>query len=185
LYCCVQVGEHRIDLCCCFLTYKVAALFFPLAALGPRKIQQPLLSLPFHTYLPIAFPLQTSPRHVAVRLDILDQTFLAHIVILGPDEAQNQQVERRAVEVSGKGVQDVDLNAAFGVFVEGVEADRKNGFVDVAAGGGGGGGRRWRGGRGVARWKFEADEAVVNTRGEVGVGGQAGGRDVGSWDAEL
>ena len=37
----------------------------------------------------------------------------------------------------------------------------------------------------MARWKSEADEAVVDARGEVGVGRQAGGRDVGSWDAEL
>jgi hypothetical protein len=39
-------------------------------------------------------------------------------------------------------VQDVDFNAAHGVFVEGIEADREDGFVDVA--GGGGSGRRRR-----------------------------------------
>jgi hypothetical protein len=37
----------------------------------------------------------------------------------------------------------------------------------------------------VARWKLEADETVVSTRGEVGVSRQAGGRDVGGWNAEL
>ena len=37
----------------------------------------------------------------------------------------------------------------------------------------------------MARWKLEADETVVSTRGEIGVSGQAGGRDVGGWDAEL
>ena len=37
----------------------------------------------------------------------------------------------------------------------------------------------------MATRKSEADEAVVGTRGEVGVDRQAGGRDVGSWDAEL
>jgi len=37
----------------------------------------------------------------------------------------------------------------------------------------------------VARWKLETDETVVGTRGEIGVSGQAGGRDVGGWDAEL
>jgi hypothetical protein len=120
------------------------SILFPHTALDPREIQQPLLPLLLQTYLPIAFPLQTSPRHVAVRLDILDQTLLAHVVVLGPDEAQNQQVERRAVEVSGKGVQDVDFNAALGVFVEGIEADREDGFVDVV--GGGSGRRRRRGG---------------------------------------
>lgn len=116
------------------------SILFPHTALDPREIQQPLLPL-LQTYPPIAFPLQTSPRHVAVRLDILDQTLLTHVVVLGPDEAQNQQIERRAVEVSGKGVQDVDFNAALGVFVEGIEADREDGFVDVV-----GGRRRRRGG---------------------------------------
>jgi hypothetical protein len=101
----------------------------------PREIQQPLFPLPLQTYyLPIAFPLQTLPRHVAVCLDILDQTLLAHVVVLGPDEAQNQQVEWHAVEVGGEGVQDVDLNTPLGVFVEGIEADGEDGFVDVAGG---------------------------------------------------
>ena len=36
----------------------------------------------------------------------------------------------------------MDLNAAHGVFVEGIEADREDGFVDVA--GGISGGRRRR-----------------------------------------
>jgi hypothetical protein len=118
----------------------ISTIFAP-AAPHPREIQQPLLLLPLQTYLPIAFPLQTLPRHVAVHLDILDQTLLAHVVVLGPDEAQNQQVERHAVEVGGEGVQDVDLDAAHGVFVERIEADREDGFVGVA---GGSSGRRRR-----------------------------------------
>ena len=112
----------------------ISTIFLP-AALDPREIQQPLL-FPFQTYPPIAFPLQTSPRHIAVRLDILDQALLAHVVVFRPDEAQNQQVERRAIEVSGKRVQDVNLNAALRVFVEGIIADREDCFIDVAAGSG-------------------------------------------------
>ena len=123
----------------------ISTIFFAPAAPHPREIQQPLLPLSLQTYPSIAFPLQTLPRHVAVCLDILDQTLLAHIVVLGPDEAQNQQVERHAVEVGGEGVEDVDLNAAHGVFVEGIEADREDGFVDVA---GGSSGRRRR-----RRWR--------------------------------
>lgn len=109
----------------------ISTIFLP-AALDPREIQQPLL-FPFQTYPPIAFPLQTSPRHVAVRLDILDQALLAHVIVFRPDEAQNQQVERCAIEVSGKGVQDVNLNAALRVFVEGIIAYREDCFIDVAA----------------------------------------------------
>jgi hypothetical protein len=92
--------------------------------LHPREIQQPLPPLPFQPYPVIRLPLQTLPRNIAVRLDILDQALLAHVVVLGPDEAQDQQVQRRAVEVGGEGVQDVNLDATHGVLVEGVEADR-------------------------------------------------------------
>src|SRR2546421_1296578 len=82
-------------------TMLISTIFAPRAS-HPREIQQPLLPFPLQTYPPIAFPLQTLPRHVAVRLDILDQTLLTHVVVLGPDEAQNQQVERYAVEVGGE-----------------------------------------------------------------------------------
>lgn len=137
----------------------------------PRKIQQPLLALPVHPDPPIGLPRQTLPRHVAVRLDVLDETVLAHVVVLGPDEAEDEQVERGGVEVGREGVQDVDLDAAHGVFVERVVADGQDGVVDV--------GRRCRcrrrrgrcGGRGgVVGRELQGDKTVVDPRGQVRVG---------------
>jgi len=88
-------------------------------ALGPSKILQPRL----HAVPRIRRPGQTLPGDVAVGLDVVDQTVFGHVVVLGPDEAEDEQVERGAVEIRAERVQDVDLDAAHCVAVEGVVAD--------------------------------------------------------------
>ena len=60
----------------------------------------------------------------------------------------------------------MDLDAADGVFVEGVEADGEDGIVDA-----GGGVCRGCLRRRVVGGELEADEAVVDAGREVGVGG--------------
>lgn len=66
----------------------------------------------------------------------------------------------------------MDLDAAHRILVEGVEANGEHGFVDLRSGA-------------LVCWELEADEPVVDACREVGARGEAGGRDVGSWYAEL
>jgi hypothetical protein len=72
-------------------------------------------------------------------------------------------------------VQDVDLDGSDRVLVERVVADAQYSRVYLDRGRG-----RVRRGR-----EREADEAVVDAAGEVGVGREPFGRDVGRRDAEL
>ena len=105
-----------------------SALSLLRSLIHPRKINQPpprFGTLPASlTYPSIRLPLQTPPRDIAVRAYILDQTLFADVVVLGPDEAEDQEVERGAVEGGWEGRgEDVDLDAAGLVGVEGVVAD--------------------------------------------------------------
>ena len=74
--------------------------------------------------------------NLAVSLDILDQRLETGVVVLGPDEAQDKQVQGGAVKVVGEAVKDVDFDAAHRVLVEGIVSDAQDGRVD--------GGRRGR-----------------------------------------
>ena len=104
--------------------------------LHPRKIQEPRPPVPIPRLLGpyplIRLAAQTCVRDMAVSPNIVDQALLADVVVLGPDEAEDEQVEGRAVKVGGEGGEDVDLDAAHGVFVEGVVADGEDGLVDGA-----------------------------------------------------
>lgn len=72
---------------------RLSTLTLGFRTFHPVKIQQPRLPWPLQPYVPICIPLQTLPRDIAVRLDIFDQALLAHIVVLGPYEAEDKQVE--------------------------------------------------------------------------------------------
>lgn len=74
----------------------------------------------------VRLPLETPGSDVAVDADVLDQGLEADVVVLGPDEAQDQQVERRAVEVARERVQDVDLHRPHRVLVVRVVADAQH-----------------------------------------------------------
>lgn len=89
--------------------------------------------------------------NLAVNLDVLDQRLETGVVVLGPDEAQDKQVQGRAVKVVREAVQDVDFDAAHRVLVEWIVADAQDGRVDGDRGGRGVGGRGQR----------EPDEAVI------------------------
>jgi hypothetical protein len=87
-------------------------------------------------------------------MNILDQTLQTDIIVLGPDEAQDDEVHVRAVKVLLELVHDVHLDAAHAVLVERVPADAHDHGED--------GGLVARGGRGR-----EARPAVVDARGDV------------------
>lgn len=101
-------------------------------ALDPRKLGQPgttptLTATLLRRREPrVSLPLQTPLRNLTINVDILDQRLETDIVELWPDKPQHQQVEGRAVEVAREVVQDVDLDAAYGVFVVGVVADAED-----------------------------------------------------------
>lgn len=139
--------------------------------LHPLKILQPAVLLE----LVVGRPLQTPPRDVTIRLDIVDERLERHVVVLGPDEAQHEQVQGGAVEVVGEVVQQVDLDAAHRVLVERVEADAQHRRVH---------GRVARG-RVRRRRQRQAHEAVVHAGVERWVCCEALGGDVGRGDAEL
>jgi len=88
--------------------------------------------------LRIPLPLQTPPRNLDIKLNILNQTLLANIIILGPDESQNDQIHMTAVEILFEFVQYVDFDGADGVFVKGVPADGHYLGVHFVGGGEGG-----------------------------------------------
>lgn len=71
----------------------------------PTKLHQ----VPIVLELRIRLPLQAPSRHLDIHLDILDQALFTHVVVLGPDKTEDQQVHARAIEVAGEGVQDVDF----------------------------------------------------------------------------
>ena len=124
-----------------------------------KPCQPPRILLHLHVALPlrrrhilkrrIPRPLQTPLRDLAVDLDVLDQCLEADVVVLGPDEPQDQQVQRRAVEVAREVVQDVDLHRPHRVLVVRVVSDAEHRRVDlrtrVSCVG-----RRWRRGAGCA-----------------------------------
>ena len=76
-------------------------------------------------------PLETPGGDITVDPDVLDQSLEADVVVLGPDEAQDQQVERRAVEVARERVQDVDLHRPYRVLVVRVVPDAQHRRVDL------------------------------------------------------
>lgn len=80
----------------------------------PREIPQPQLRL----VRLILWPFQTPPCHITIHTNILDQRIQTDIVILGPNEAQHQQIQRGAVKVVAELVEDVNLDAAYRVLVE-------------------------------------------------------------------
>lgn len=71
----------------------------------PPKLQQ----IPVPLQHQISLPVQTPLRDVDVHIDVLYQTLLAHVVVLGPYEAADEQVHPRAVEIVLEGVHDVDF----------------------------------------------------------------------------
>lgn len=85
-------------------------------------------------------PAQTLPRHVAVDVDVLDQSLQPAVVLLLADEAQDQQPHGHVVEVARELVQHVHLGGAHRVLVEGVVADGHDHGVYLV-----GGRRRGRG----------------------------------------
>jgi hypothetical protein len=68
--------------------------------------------------------------NLAIDLDILDQRLETGVVVLGPDEAQDKQVQGGAVEVVRETVQDVDFHAAHRILVEWIVSDAQDGWVD-------------------------------------------------------
>lgn len=90
--------------------------------LPPKLLQARFSFLPF-----VRAPLQTPPSDVAVDLDIRDQRFLAHVVVFGAYISQHEEVQARTVEVFVEFVQNVDLDAASLVGVEGIVANAEDG----------------------------------------------------------
>ena len=115
----------------CLQTLSILLQHLPFHVFHPPKIRQPLPPLPFLLEFRITLPLQTPPRNITINFDILDQRLHTHIIILRPDVAQHEEIQRRAVEVVREVVQDVDLDGAHGVLIERVVADRQHGGVDL------------------------------------------------------
>lgn len=59
------------------------------------KLNQVLIVL----QLEIGRPLQTPLRHLNIHIDILDQTLLAHIIVLRSYKPTNEQIHPRTVEI--------------------------------------------------------------------------------------
>ena len=57
----------------------------------------------------IGFTFQTPPCDININADVLYQAFLAHIVVLGAYETQDEQIHPSTVEILGEGVKDVDF----------------------------------------------------------------------------
>ena len=75
---------------------------------------------------------QAATSHVDIRFDVLDQALLAHVVVLGPNEAQNEQIHMTVVEVLLEIMHDVDFDAAHGVLVIRIPANGHDHGVDRA-----------------------------------------------------
>lgn len=141
--------------------YTLLSIYLPTR---PRNLPLPVAPLPHQP--PILLTLlvrltrQTPLRNPYVLPDILHQRILTHIVILGPYEPQDDEAQLRAVKIRLEVGEDVDLDAARGVFIVWVVADAEDCGVHGGASGGGdrggvfevedgvGGGFGWRGGVG-------------------------------------
>lgn len=66
---------------------------------------------------PIRLPIQTPLAHAYILAYILHQRLLAHVIVLWPYKAQNDEAQRRAIEVLAERMQQVYLDGALGVFV--------------------------------------------------------------------
>jgi hypothetical protein len=75
--------------------------------------------------------IQTLPGYVDIHIDIVNQALLGHIIILWPDEAQNQQIHLRPVKVLGKRMHNVHFHAPHRILVEGIPPDRHDHWVHL------------------------------------------------------
>lgn len=87
----------------------------------PKILQPPLPPLPA-TFKPPPLPLQTPPRNLTIKLNIINQRLQPIVVPLRPNIPQNQEIQRPPVEIRGEVVEDVDFYGAGRVVVEGVVA---------------------------------------------------------------
>lgn len=72
------------------------------------------------------------PCNVDICLDVLDKTFFVDVVILGPYEAENQDVHVAVVEIGLEVMHDMYLDAAHCVLVEWIPTNRHDHWIDGA-----------------------------------------------------